>query len=47
MTRFSVAPGTFEGKPTQRKDFKDFFVKAASAFSHQIGGCVVDGTRCS
>jgi hypothetical protein len=43
MTRFSASPRTFEGPPRDRRDFRDVFVSAASAFSHQIGACTVDG----
>jgi hypothetical protein len=43
MSRFSVTPHTFEGKPWARHDYVDLFKTDVSSFSHQIGGCVVDG----
>ena len=41
MTRFSAAPRTFEGAASGRQDYLDLFKPDNSAFSHQIGGCVV------
>lgn len=41
MTRFSAAPHTFEGAASGREDYLDLFKADNSAFSHQIGGCVV------
>ena len=43
MSRFTATPHTFEGKASERQDYLELFKDDVSAFSHQIGGCVVDG----
>ena len=43
ISRFAVKPRTFEGAAADRKDYFELFAHDSSAFSHQIGGCVVDG----
>ncbi len=42
-SRFSAKPQTFEGTAAAREDYLDLFRDVSSAFSHQIGGCVVSG----
>jgi hypothetical protein len=41
MTRFTATPQTFEGTASDRQDYLDLFKADNSAFSHQIGNCVV------
>ena len=43
VTRFTATPHTFEGNASERQDYLELFKDDVSAFSHQIGGCVVDG----
>ena len=41
LTRFSTTAGTFEGAPTKVDNYSGLLAAAPSAFSHQIGGCLV------
>jgi Glucose / Sorbosone dehydrogenase len=41
LSRFSTTPGTFEGAPNKADNYSAILLDAPSAFSHQIGGCVV------
>jgi len=43
ISRFSARPWSFEGPPTERRDFKQLLADTPSSFSHQIGACVVAG----
>jgi glucose/arabinose dehydrogenase len=43
VTRLSMEPHTFAGRVVARDDYVDMFRGDTSAFSHQIGGCAVDG----
>ena len=43
LSRFTAKRRTFEGPATDRRDFLELLAHDTSAFSHQIGGCVVRG----
>ena len=43
LSRFTAKPHSFEGPATDRQDYLDLFANDTSAFSHQIGACVVRG----
>jgi Glucose / Sorbosone dehydrogenase/Cytochrome c len=43
LSRFTTTPRTFEGPAADRRDYLELFEKDSSAFSHQIGACVVSG----
>jgi hypothetical protein len=43
ISRFSAQPQTFEGAPSATENYSELLVRAPSAFSHQIGSCVVSG----
>jgi mono/diheme cytochrome c family protein len=43
LSRFTAKPGTFEGAASDRQDYRELFANDTSAFSHQIGACVVRG----
>ncbi len=43
LSRFTAKPRSFEGPATDRQDYLDLFANDTSAFSHQIGACVVRG----
>jgi glucose/sorbosone dehydrogenase len=42
IARFSLQPGTFEGKPSDPRNYSEPLAKTPGAFSHQIGSCIVD-----
>ncbi len=43
ISRFTAGSRSFEGAASTRIDFGELFADDSSAFSHQIGGCAVDG----
>jgi mono/diheme cytochrome c family protein len=43
VSRFKAQPGTFEGAPSAPENYSALLANAHSAFSHQIGSCVVKG----
>jgi glucose/arabinose dehydrogenase len=43
ISRFRATPWSFEGPPTERRDYRELLADTRSAFSHQIGSCIVDG----
>lgn len=43
ISRLRVEPQTFAGKVQERRDVGQFLASEPSAFSHQIGNCVVHG----
>ena len=43
IARFTLQPGSFEGKPSDPQNYSEPLAKTPGAFSHQIGSCVVSG----
>ena len=43
ISRFTAGPRSFQGTASDRTDYGELFADDTSAFSHQIGGCAVDG----
>jgi hypothetical protein len=43
LSRFTARPHTFDGSAAERQDYRELFANDSSAFSHQIGACVVRG----
>lgn len=43
ISRLRAQPGTFAGKAQEQRDIGRFLAGESSAFSHQIGNCVVHG----